>query len=699
MPHADAAPLYARLEDRILARDQVGASETYYDLLRADRPLAEIIADCVRIHAPYTHVPYHERIDDGYPNFVNNDHCLLSARATINLARLLPGSLAALPMAQTIWYIPTGLDIWNQKIGQAPGHYMRGFRGGPVTNPPAPAIYWPDQQPIGQDGPIRERLSNWLTAVHRGQVLDAYRLFLGLMEDTPHRKEVLAELVFAGLIDVQDRALYNRSYTTGHKSFRARATVELGNFIGWDNAHHVLYAGALDMAVGPRWYSTYEMACNAIKMFIDGEDLHAVPYAGASARETAILQQTEPLNQEDATRLTHAIIREPEPGFVPVLTGVLLAGKGPRRILDTIQIAAAQVVIETATDTNFSLPQHCYEYCSTLGWFWDNFDHPLRLKLLYLAAAYLNHAAWHQAHTGDLNPAAVRAPAGASAMTAGQILDHVDAAILALNGPEAMNWVQAYLDHAGDRAPLVQRLALLASRIGNDPHNQEIAQCMLQDYGKNRSPDRDRLLLAAAQHTAVHRKYGEFLEASRRFGQAMDLPALSIPAAASPGRRRVHPQNLPDIPVRVFDAAADHEAMILRRIRITPAACSHGAIQRLIDSFARLHAQRQQRLALPPRIPDRPAREHPIMLVRQQHDADRLGQHHARRLVVREARVHRAAQCFIKPGGRGQIAHRQIHENHLGHGSLLPTSSGPFYDRPERLSPMEPRAPALYKPA
>ena len=108
--------LYDKLEDRCLMRDQKGASDVYYELVRAGRPLPEIVAEGVRIHAPYTHVPYHERIDDGYPNFVNNDHCLLSARATINLNRMLPPHLAMLPMAQTIWYIPTGLDIWNQKI-------------------------------------------------------------------------------------------------------------------------------------------------------------------------------------------------------------------------------------------------------------------------------------------------------------------------------------------------------------------------------------------------------------------------------------------------------------------------------------------------------------------------------------------------------------------------------------------------------
>ena len=137
--------LYAKLEDRVLARDQVGASQVYYDLVRAGRPLKEIMAEGVRIHAPYTHVPYHERIDDGYPNFVNNDHCLLSARATVNLHKMVPSELAMLPMAQTIWYIPSGLDIWNQKIDKAPGHYTR-MRGNSsrVEAPPEPVVYWPD---------------------------------------------------------------------------------------------------------------------------------------------------------------------------------------------------------------------------------------------------------------------------------------------------------------------------------------------------------------------------------------------------------------------------------------------------------------------------------------------------------------------------------------------------------------------------
>jgi len=445
----------------------------------------------------------------------------------VNLTKMVPSELAMLPMAQTIWDIPSGLDIWNQKIDKAPGHYTR-MRGNSsrVEAPPEPVVYWPDQEPLREQGPLKERLNNWMTLVHRGQVLDAYRSFLGLMEDTAHRREVLAELVFAGLIDVQDRMLFNRSYTTGHKAYRARSTVEIGNAIGWDDpaAHHVLYAGALDIAVGPRWYSTYEMACNMVKMHIEGETLHAVPYGGVSEAELAVLRNNrEALNQEEAAGLIEVILRGQESDSLHQVTKLLQAGKDPRRILDVMQIAAAQVVLETTEPNNFSMPHHCYEYCNTLAWFFDNFDHPRRLRLIYLLASYLNRVAGHQKGIGDVHSVPIAAPSGADRLTAGQLLERVDNAVCALNGAESLAWTQAYLDNVGDRGPLVQKIALAATKLGNDPHNQEIAQCMLMDYGTNRHPERDRLLLAAAYHTAMHRKYGDPLEPARRFGEAMGV--------------------------------------------------------------------------------------------------------------------------------------------------------------------------------
>jgi len=522
----EAAHLYQELEDHILARDQEAGSRVYYELLRRGRPLPEIMAEAVRIHAPYTHVPYHQRIDDGFPNFVNNDHCLLSARAAINLQKMLPEKLAGLPLAQTIWYIPTGLDIWNQKILKAPGHYAtRGYKM-PNTEPPKPVVYWPDQEPMRESGPLNERLNHWLTLVERGQVIDAYRTFLGLMEETEHRKEVLAQLVFAGMIDVQDRMLYNRSYTTGHKAYRARSVVEIGNAIGWDNAHDTIYAGALDIAVGPRWHSVYEMACNVITIFIEGKEVHAVPQSGTAEREPTLLANTGALNEAETEELVNALVGQHEPAYIDKISALLLAGKSPRRIIDAIQLAAAQVVLETDGPNNFSMPQHTYEYCNTLGWFYDNFAHPQRLKLLYVAGSMVNQAAWNQRGSGWLKPNRIAAPRAVERLSGGQIIERLEASLAALDPPEAAAWTKAYLDTGEDRSRLVERLALMAARIGNDPHNQEIPQCMLEDYGKNQCRDRERLLLACAHISAGHRKYGDPFEASRRFGEAMGLTEL-----------------------------------------------------------------------------------------------------------------------------------------------------------------------------
>jgi hypothetical protein len=346
------------------------------------------------------------------------------------------------------------------------------------------------------------------------------------MEETEHRKEVLAQLVFAGLIDMQDRMLYNRSYTTGHKAYRARSVVEIGSAIGWDNAHDIIYAGALDLAVGPRWHSVYEMACNVVTIFIEGKEVHAVPQGGTTERERTLLTNSKPLSDRESEELIDALVCQHEPAYIKKISQLLLAGKAPRRIIDAIQLAAARVVLETDGPNNFSMPQHTYEYCNTIGWFYDNFEHPQRLKLLYVAGSMVNQAAWNQRESGWLKSDPISVPSGSDRMTGSRIIERLESAIAELNPPEAVAWTKAYLDSGKDRAQLIQRLALMATRIGNDPHNQEIPQCLLEDYGKNQTRDRDRLLLACAHISAGHRKYGDFFEASRRFGEAMGLAEL-----------------------------------------------------------------------------------------------------------------------------------------------------------------------------
>lgn len=502
---------YAKLEERILARDQLGASEVFYGLVRDGRPLREMLAETVRIHAPYTHVPYHQRLDDGIARFVNNDHCLLSARATLRLNKLVSPDLQHLPLAQTIWYIPTGLDPWNQLIGKAPGHYNRLYQLAMQGETVAPAVHWDDQDPLHLDGgTYDEKLNEWLTLVQRGEVLKSYRVFLGLFEDEPNRRKLLAHLAFAGLIDVQDRMIYNRSYTTGHKSYRARATIELGDFLGWDNAHSVLYAGVPDIAVGPRWYSNYEMACQINFLFMENNDAQ---YLG----------NDKPLTRRESEELYDVILHSHEPVWIYKLTDLIKAGKGIKNLLDVIQVASAELILQTADPTGYSMPQHSFEYVNTLRWFYDNFEHKHQVKLLYVAGSFVNQASHHQALDPRNAPLKARIPRGADALSQPQLLQRIDEAMIALRPEESVALTKAYLKNGYDRDALVRVLATTSSKYGNDPHNQEIGLCLLESYGTSTAWDRDRLLLACAKHGAGHRKYGDPLESFRRYAEAVGV--------------------------------------------------------------------------------------------------------------------------------------------------------------------------------
>ena len=523
----DTATLYAKLEERYLARDQKGASQVFYDLVKAGRPLTEIARKTVRVHAPYTHVPYHQRIDKGFVRFVNNDHCLSITRAGLALPAFVGDELRALPMAHAVWYVPTGLDPWNQLLGAAPGHYARRtWKGGPDTPAPGPTVHWPDQAPLRLDGPYQDRLDHWLTLVQQGQVVEAYRVFLGLFEARERRGDLFAQMAFAGLIDVQDRMFLNRSYTTGHKAYRARATVELGHAIGWDESHDVVYAGALDMAVGPRWHSAYEMACQASWLFLaDAEHANqsSLDPSPSVACEERLLANAAPLTPRDARELTLALTEAPEPAYIEALTALLLAGKDPKSIIDVMQVAAADLVLAAGDPRNFSMPQYCYQYQNTLGWFFNTFAHPHRLKLLYVAGSFINQASRWLAATPGNGQADPRAPQGADTLSAREILERLDAAMVSVKPVESVAWTRAYLAGGHDRAPLVRTLALGALKHGNDTHNQEIALCLLEDYRRNPHGDRETLLLACAHHTAGHQKNGDTLEPYRRFREAFGL--------------------------------------------------------------------------------------------------------------------------------------------------------------------------------
>ena len=531
----ETAGKYEQLRERVIERDSAGASAVTFDLIQDGRSTTEILSETVRIHAPYTHVPYHQRMDGGFVRFVNNDHALLSARATLSLQDLMPESLRHLPLAQTAWYVPSSLDIWNQLLGKMPGHYARRTYD-PSAHPDGPAppvVHWEDQEPAALEGGFEEELERWQRLVEWGRVDEAYRLWLGLWQLWGRREELLAHTMFTGLMDVQDRMIWNRSYTTGHKAYRQRSLIELGRAIGWEHADHVIYAAVPDLAVGPRWYSSFEAACQIMLNELEEEAPESTLAATvATGTDRRLFANTTPVSQPEAESLIHAILRGDETHFIEPLIGLLRAGRSPRSILDAIQIASARLLLETRAPHAFTMPHHTMEYCNMVAWFYDQFDHPHRTKLLFVAANFINQASRH-IHSADAmvvmdgvpnGPRKAMPPKGSDQFSGPQILRRLESALLATEMDASVDWTQAYLDGDHDRDRLVQTLAVAAAKHGNDPHNQEIGLCTLQDYRRTSSPMRDTLLLASAQNTAGAIKYGDQFMLLRQFGEAFGVP-------------------------------------------------------------------------------------------------------------------------------------------------------------------------------
>src|SRR5881397_322331 len=270
---------FGLLTDAILERDQPRTTDLFFQMVkRQGRSVGEALSVVTAAEAPFVQVPNHINVRDGQITLINNDHTILGLRTSTSLAPFLPEPYRLLPLLQSVWYIPAGLDIWNQLLGKYPGRYatMKGMQVPPPSY--GPVVWNEEQAPIKEAGTVEERLHAHLIATMSGDVRRSYGLFLGLAEDPEIRPMLRDQLLFLGLIDLQDTVVGRKARNTGHKALRARAVIELADFIGWERAHGVYYIGVPDMAIGPLYYSLYDAACVTVSA-----DL---PDAGKQLRQT-----------------------------------------------------------------------------------------------------------------------------------------------------------------------------------------------------------------------------------------------------------------------------------------------------------------------------------------------------------------------------------------------------------------------------
>jgi hypothetical protein len=389
-------------------------------------------------------------------------------------------------MLQSVWYIPAGLDIWNQLLGKYPGRYatMKGINVPPPSY--GPVVWNQDQEPIVEQGTLEQRLHSHMIATMSGDVKRSYGLFLGLAADEAARLTLRDQLLFLGLIDLQDTVMGRKARNTGHKALRARAVVGLADHIGWDRAHGVYYTGVPDMAVGPLYYSLYDAVCVAVT--------EAFPDAGKRLKQTNQKSLT-PEQVEDMVRLLMEADAQTVWGQI---TTHLRDGISLRSLGDAIQLGAAELVLRTTVGRKFTEGQHPFDYCNTANYWFRTSDNPYQPRVLYLMASFVNDAA----RANKLFSSVIEQEFAAhdfSDRTPEALLREQDEAIMAFDFPRATSVANAYLQTGADRQRLLETLAVTACKFQDDPHNQKISHSTFEEYGHNATHMRDRLLLATAR--------------------------------------------------------------------------------------------------------------------------------------------------------------------------------------------------------
>jgi hypothetical protein len=470
----------------ILERDQPRTADLFFRMTRDGRSIGDALSIVTAAEAPFVQVPSHINVRDGQISLINNDHTILGLRASTYLMPYLPEKYRLLPLLQSVWYIPAGLDIWNQLLGKYPGRYatMKGINVPPPSY--GPVVWQEDQELIRERGTVQERLHQHMIATVSGDSRRSYGLFLGLAEDEAMRPLLKDQLHFLGLIDLQDTVIGRKARNTGHKGIRARSITDLADFIGWERSHGVYYMGVPDMAVGPLYYSLYDAVCvRMASEFADG---------GVTLKQT---NQT-PLTPGEVEEMVQQLMEANADTVWDMLTAHLKNGKSIKSLGDAIQLGAAELILRTTVPRQFTNGQHPFDYCNVANNWFRTSDNPYQPRVLYLMANFINDVA----HENQLfAPVLDQEAAGfnTSARTPDDSLKELDDAIMALDFPRATALANAYLQSGADRKAYQATVALCACRFQDDPHNQKITISTFEEYAHNSTHLRDRLLLATVR--------------------------------------------------------------------------------------------------------------------------------------------------------------------------------------------------------
>lgn len=511
---SSGAATFERLGEEIRDVRYREAATTFCRLITQEKnSLQSTIQASIAAAAPYVQVPSHlMRMPTGELRGVNYDHTILGWRGAIYLMNEFSGTRGMLPSVQAIWYVPQGLNVWEQVICEFPGHYARDaeqcnrrFPGsdhehdrfdGPAWNPPK--IYFKDHAPI-EDGSVDDRLSRLNWAIAEGNKAEAYGLFLGLAKDAGHRQRLKDAILFAGIIDLQDTLINRGGYQNiGHKALRARALVDIADYLGWENAHELIYTVVPDLGCSPRLHGLWTEISNICRM--------ELPKHAATPRRSE-----RPVTERELDDLTEVLLWG---GPLEVNSAVMRhfrRGAGLLDVGDALFVAYQRYLIDVLENPHaFLHPTHALDYLNVVQSWIRDFDNPHRIKGVFMAARFMNDSIRSNAMFPRDPSYTLESRHSHRAWADGFAVDRLLPAIkehtLAQDAPRACALVDSYLERTTERRALIDTVTYAACHWQNDPHVMRNCASSIEEYRVNQSPRKDDIIRGYVKHQSRYIK-------------------------------------------------------------------------------------------------------------------------------------------------------------------------------------------------
>jgi hypothetical protein len=504
-----------QLTDEITHAQYREAADTFCRLVaEEDQPLREVVHTAIGAAAPFVQVPSHlMQQPGGELRGVNYDHTILGWRGALALIpRMNDPRRAVLPTVQAMWYVPQGLNIWEQIICEFPGHYARDAEkcntkspgpdpevnrfDGPAWQPPK--IHFEDHEPI-RGGSVEERLDRFNLAIAEGNRAESYGLFLGLAEDPANRARLKERLLFAGITDLQDTLINRGGYQNiGHKALRARALIDIADYFGWDAAREVIYTVVPDLGCSPRLYGLWTEINNLVK--IELPNAARIPRRGES-----------PMTERELDELADALLWGGPFEVNDCVMRLYRGGRGILDITDGVAVGYQRYLIDVLEHPSlFNHPMHAFDYLNVVNTWIRTYDSPHQVKAAFMVARFVNDAFRSNAMSPRDPvlglPSRFEFRAWADAMPLERLLGELLEHILVQDAPRACALADSYLERTAERQALMDTITYAACHFQNDPHVMRNCASSVEEFTYNQTPRRDDILRGFVKHQARYVK-------------------------------------------------------------------------------------------------------------------------------------------------------------------------------------------------